>query len=162
MMPLGLFRLAHFSGVNLLTLLLYVALAAACSSCRFNFIQVQGYSAASAGAAFIPFIVLLALLSPWAGGLMDRYGARLPLVVGPSIVAVGFALFALPGVGGSYWLTFFPAHDLAGPGHGDDRGAADHGGDERRGRAQHRRGLGRQHRHLAGGRAAGGGRFWGR
>lgn len=109
MLPLRLFRSSTFLGANTLTLLLYAGLGGALFFFPFNLIQVQGYSATAAGGAFVPFILIMFVLSRWAGGLTGRYGARIPLIVGPLVAAVGFSLFTLPRVGGTYWGTFFPA-----------------------------------------------------
>jgi EmrB/QacA subfamily drug resistance transporter len=109
MLPLALFRSRTFTLANLLTLLLYAALSMVLFLVPLNLIQVQHYTATAAGAALLPFPVIMFALSRWSGGLVARTGSRLPLTVGPAIAAIGLAFYARPGIGGSYWMTFFPA-----------------------------------------------------
>ena len=114
MMPLHLFKSRTFSLANLLTLLLYGALGIVMFLVPLLLIQVEGYSATAAGAAFLPFPIIMFGLSRWSGGLVARTGPRLPLTVGPLIAAAGLALFARVGIGTSYWTTILPAVVLLG------------------------------------------------
>jgi EmrB/QacA subfamily drug resistance transporter len=106
MVPLEWFASRTFSGVNLLTLLLYGALGGAFFFLPFALIRAHGYSATTAGAAFLPFTIVLGVLSRWSGALLDRFGAHWPLTAGPVVVALGLALLAVSDSGGGYWTTF--------------------------------------------------------
>jgi len=109
MVSLKLFRSRNFTGANLLTLFLYASLGGLMFFFPMDLIQIQHYTATQAGAAFLPFVVIMFGLSRWAGGLVARYGSRLPLTVGPLVAACGIALFAIVPQNGSYWAGFFPA-----------------------------------------------------
>jgi EmrB/QacA subfamily drug resistance transporter len=118
MVPLGLFRSRAFAGANLVTALLYAALGACLFFVPFNLIEVQRYSPAGAGASLLPMVACVSLLSRWSGRLVARVGPRLPMITGSVLTAAGFVLLALPGVGGSYWTTFFPGLTTLGIGMG--------------------------------------------
>jgi EmrB/QacA subfamily drug resistance transporter len=110
MVPLCLFRSRNFSGANLVTLLFYMGLTGSLYFLPFLMMQVHGYSAFVAGSVFLPFVAMAFLFGRLSGRICARFGAKAPLVVASLAAAVGFVLFALPGVEhGSYWTSFFPA-----------------------------------------------------
>jgi EmrB/QacA subfamily drug resistance transporter len=109
MVSLQLFRSRNFTGANLLTLFLYASLGGLMFFFPMDLIQIQHYTTTQAGAAFLPFVAIMFGLSRWAGGLVARYGSRIPLTIGPLVAACGIALFAIMPQHGSYWATFFPA-----------------------------------------------------
>ena len=109
MLRADLFASRAFVGANLYTFLLYAGLGGSLYFVPFDLINVQGYAPVAAGVSLLPFIVIMFVASRWSGGLSVRIGARIPLVVGALLAGAGFILFALPGIGGSYWMTFFPA-----------------------------------------------------
>ena len=125
MVPLSLFASPSFTGTNLLTLFLYAATGVFFFLFPLNLIQVQKYSATATGAAILPMILLMFFLSRWSGGLVARYGARAPLIVGPLIAALGFALFAVPRRRGQLLEGVFPRNGRTGLRDGGHRCSAD-------------------------------------
>ncbi len=116
MMRCDLFAVRSFSVSNVYTFFLYAAIGGSLYFVPFVLINVHHYSPTAAGAALLPFIVILVAASRWSGGLVGRVGPRGPLVLGGILAALGFTAYALPGSDGSYWTTFFPAATILGLG----------------------------------------------
>lgn len=109
MIPFEIFHSRNFTAANIITFFLYSSLYGVLFFLPLDLIQVHGYTATQAGGALLPLVLLLFLLSRWAGGLVKKVGAKLPLMVGPAVVAMGYALFLVSDLGNSYWSSYFPA-----------------------------------------------------
>ena len=109
MMPLTLFTNATFSGANLLTFFLYAGLGAGMLFLSLNMVQVQGYSQLQSGLTFLPFTILMITLARFAGGLADKYGPRLFLIIGPATAGAGLLIlsFIKQTAGPSAYFTSF-------------------------------------------------------
>ncbi|MBC8058124.1 MAG: MFS transporter, partial [Rhizobiales bacterium] len=108
-LPLALFSSTRFVGLTLLTFLLYGALGGVLVLIPYVLIDASGYSATAAGAALLPLPVVIAVLSPTMGRIAVKLGARLPLSLGPVIVAAGFLVALRIGSDVPYWSSTLPA-----------------------------------------------------
>ena len=121
MLPLNLFRSRTFTGANTLTLLLYGAMNSVLFFLPLSLIQVQRYTESAVGFALLPMTILMVTISFMMSRVVDRFGPRLPLVLGPVLISLSFAMLAglAPDNGqDSYWLTLFPAVSILGIGMG--------------------------------------------
>ncbi|HWT99341.1 MAG TPA: MFS transporter, partial [Terriglobales bacterium] len=115
---LSLFRLPGFAGVQVFTFLLWAALSGALFFVPFRLQQIQGFKPLEAGMALLPFVIIVSILSRWAGGLSDRFGPRFPLMIGACFAGAGFLLLTLAGPQTSYIIGFMPALMTIGVGMG--------------------------------------------
>jgi EmrB/QacA subfamily drug resistance transporter len=118
MIPLGLLRRPVFAGIQIFTFLLWAALSGSLFFVPFRLMQVQGFGPLQAGGALLPCVVVISVLSRWAGGLADRLGPRRPLIAGALIAGLGYLLLAVPGPSTPYWLGVLPALLVVGIGMG--------------------------------------------
>jgi EmrB/QacA subfamily drug resistance transporter len=108
MLPLGMFRSRNFSAANAMTLLVYAALGAVLFFLVIDLQTVLGYGALDAGIATLPITLIMLLLAARGGALSARIGPRIPMTVGPLVMAVGVAWLSRIGDHSSYWTGVLP------------------------------------------------------
>lgn len=116
LIPIQIFKSPLVSGANIVTLFLYFALSGLIFFLVLNLQQIQHYTPIQAGLAVLPSIILITFLSEEGGNLADKIGPRIPMIVGPIIVAIGMAYLIIPGVNVNYWTQIFPGLILFGTG----------------------------------------------
>ena len=109
MTPLALFGARQVAALNLMTFLLYGALAGYLLLLPYVLIEALHYSALSAGAALLPFPLVMSVISPVAGQVAGRIGPRIPLVAGCLLVAAGLVASLLISAGAGYWAGVLPS-----------------------------------------------------
>ncbi len=109
MLPLGIFRSRQFSAANAVTFVVYAALGGF-FFLLVAFLQISmGYTPIEAGAASLPVTLIMLALSARSGALAQRIGARLPLTVGPLVIAAGLLMMTTIDPGSSYLTGILPA-----------------------------------------------------
>ncbi|MFI5692174.1 MFS transporter [Kribbella sp. NPDC051586] len=109
MLPLSIFANRRFTGANLVTVVVYGGLGTATFLLVVYLQTALHYSALWAGASLLPMTLLMFFLSGYAGGLSDRIGARIPMTVGPVLMACGFLLMLRIDDESSYVSAVLPA-----------------------------------------------------
>jgi EmrB/QacA subfamily drug resistance transporter len=108
MMPLGMFSSRQFSGANLVTFVVYAALGGF-FFLFVSFLQISmDYSPIAAGAASLPVTALMLALSARSGALAQRIGARIPLTIGPLVIAFGLLMLTRIEPGDDYLSSVLP------------------------------------------------------
>jgi EmrB/QacA subfamily drug resistance transporter len=95
MTPPRLLANRAFVGLNGATLLIYAGLAIMFFLIPFDLIDRRGLTPTQAGLAFLPLTLGIGLLSRLFGGIADRIGARMMLIIGPFGAALAFLGLAL-------------------------------------------------------------------
>ncbi len=116
MMPTGLFRDRTFSASNAMTFLVYAALGAVSFFLVLQLQTVAGYTALEAGLATLPVTICLLLLAARGGELGSRIGPRIPMTVGPLVMALGTVLLVRADADLNYWLDVFVGATIFGLG----------------------------------------------
>ena len=116
MVPLSLFGSRTFSAANVMTLLVYAALGAVLFFVVLQLQTVSGFSPLAAGVSMLPITISMLFLAARGGRLAVRIGPRLPMTIGPCVVAAGALLLLRVGPEANYWLDVFPGVTLVGLG----------------------------------------------
>lgn len=109
LIPLTIFKSRQFTSANIVTFLVYGGMSGVFFLLVIYLQQVAGFSPMKAGTALLPITALMLVLSARAGALAGRIGPRIPMSLGPVVIACGMLLMTRIGPDGAYFATVLPA-----------------------------------------------------
>ncbi|MEM9749010.1 MAG: MFS transporter [Actinomycetota bacterium] len=108
MVPIDLFGDRVFAAANLMTLLVYGGMGVVFFLLSIQLQVTVGWSPLAAGGALLPITGLMLVLSSRAGAWAQRVGPRIPLTVGPLLIAIGMLMYRRVGPDASYLVDVLP------------------------------------------------------
>jgi EmrB/QacA subfamily drug resistance transporter len=115
LLDLSLFKSGTFAGANLVAILVTLAMFGIFVFFPIYMQTYLGWSPVQAGAALLPWTVMIVIFAPIAGKLSDRVGSRWLMAGGMTTVAACCLLLSTTGLHSSFW-NLLPAFLLGGLG----------------------------------------------
>ncbi len=116
MVPMELFADRTFAVANGLTFAIYGGMGVMFFLLTVQLQVTAGWSPLESGTALLPVTVIMLLLSAHFGDVATRIGPRLPLTIGPLVVAVGMVMTTRIGPGATFVGDVLPAVTVFGLG----------------------------------------------
>ncbi len=109
MLPLNFFKIKTFSAATAVGLILNISFYGELFLLPLYFQQIRDYSILVTGFALLPMTGVVAIASYLSGKVTSHVGAKLPMLVGLTVGAVGFlSLLILNENSPSYWMLILP------------------------------------------------------
>jgi EmrB/QacA subfamily drug resistance transporter len=115
MLDLALFKSGTFAGANLVAILVTLAMFGIFVFFPIYMQTFRGWSPIQAGAALLPWTLVIVVFAPIAGKLSDRVGSRWLMAAGMTVVAVCCVLLSTVTLHSTFW-HMLPAFILGGLG----------------------------------------------
>ncbi len=115
MLDLSLFKSGTFTGANVVAILVTLAMFGIFVFFPIYMQTYRGWSPVQAGAALLPWTVLIVIFAPIAGKLSDRVGSRWLMAGGMTTVSACCLLLSTVGLHSTFW-HMLPAFILGGLG----------------------------------------------
>lgn len=103
MIPMNFFRSRTFVGANIDSFMISFLITGVSFFLTLYQQNIHGFSPIRTGLALLPMVLVMMVLSPLSGSMVNKVGPRKLISFGMTVTGIGTGLFLLAGVGVPYW-----------------------------------------------------------